>query len=143
MNAFLPGFTAAGSFPVSNRKTSDDFISTEVIGGFKPELAKGLGSIETLISNEGDFDSIEPLDSQRLPEGQRDIPLTPCDTTSCRAEVHRDSDRPLSMRAVAFRVSAFARTLSRQERAAVAARRRFYSMPYLHRADEPSDDFLP
>ncbi len=46
--------------------------------------------------------------------------------------------------AFAFRVKQFTCSLSREHRATVAGRPRFYSLPYLRRADEPTpDDCLP
>ena len=42
------------------------------------------------------------------------------------------------------RVQQFACSLTREQRATVASRPRFYTMPHLRRADEPdADNFLP
>ena len=53
------------------------------------------------------------------------------------------TSEPPSVRAVDFRVQAFARSLSRQERAAVAARRRFYSLPWIVPAGQDDTDEIP
>ena len=47
------------------------------------------------------------------------------------------------MRAIDFRVQAFVRSLDPDHRAGVARRARFYTLPWLRRADTLDDDLLP
>ena len=68
-------------------------------------------------------------------KGQRDNPLT-----SPKGAI---SNQTFSMRAIDFRVAAFARLLSRQERVAVSRRRRFRNLPWIVPAGQDDSDQLP
>ena len=164
MNAFLPGFERSGGLAVSNRKTSDDLGSTEASPDFRSDVAKGSGvllplrtkgfdSTDTLATPHGCGDGVFLVDKEKgfgvsvplaakVPISHRTLDSTEVNT----ADFSRGKSiqhPPLSMRAVDFRVSAFARSLSPQERAAVARRRRFRNLPWVVLAGQDDTDELP
>ena len=140
MNAFLPGFEQLALRDEAPGTTS----------GFKPGVVKGVDSTDTLaIRLNVEIQSSvykmehpaitlhreETTGGEVFTKGQRIIPLT-----SPKGVI---SNRTLSVRGIDFQVSTFVRSLSRLERATVARRPRFHSMPWIVPAGQDDTDQLP
>ena len=141
-------FTADGakgfgvSVPLAARCESRDVVSlfqteqsaTTLPSGrvFRGVAEKGLRSIPTLISNDGDFDSIEALAARGVSS------IHTLDSTDGEFQT-----LPFPMSGTEFRAKQFLRTLSRQERVAVSRRRRFRNLPWIVPAGQDDSDQLP
>ena len=102
------------------------------------EVAKGVDSTDTLATPHGCGDEVVPFQTEQ-PPGAKGLHTV----RTLGSNEGAGSNPTPSVRAIDFQVQAFTRSLSRQERAAVAARPRFRSMPWLCRADLSDHDDLP
>ena len=122
------------NFPVSNRK-----IPTP---DFKSEVVKGSGVSLPLASPHGCGNAISPFQTKQSAPLFTIHGEKPPEQLALREEA-RGTGISVSTNTFARRVRWFTRSLSPARRAEIGRRARFRNQPYLRRADEPDDDFLP
>lgn len=121
---------------------------TDFLPGFNVEDKKGPQTVPTLISNEGaPVFTINGENFVRLSTDAETPRLTidgetPTDASGGNCSISNRTI-PRAFNAFAFRTRQFVAGLSPQRRAGIGRRPRFYRIPWLRRADEPDDDFLP